>query len=123
MYSLYEYSCVLIVPADCQYLGNNFANALGYGFMTFSVPLASTSTSNMLAFYGAHSWVTEDFVTLMQDAKKGIVSQDILNKGFTLGQVSDLMDQLLVSIMKGGEARLHFNDVLLRYDLVQIGVA
>lgn len=118
--SVFEFSCVLILPYDCQYVGNQFSQALGYGNNTFKVPLIDNQ-SYFITHYGSHSWVTQSFLDILNVAKQGFLPEILLLKGFTVPQCVDLMSQMVISAKKDIEPVEHFSEVLTQHGLMLLG--
>lgn len=117
----YNISCVLIVPANLQYAGNMFGEALGYGPGTYSIPLAKKSRLDILSHYAAHSWVRPDFIQMIQAGQSGILPQELLDRGFTPPQVMIFLSQVIFSARNYGEPLDHFDSVLKVNELVRYG--
>lgn len=118
----YTISCVLIVPADLQYVGNMLGESLGHGPDTYSIALARISNLDILSHYAAHSWVRPDFIQLVQAGQSGILPQELIDKGFTSQQVSQFLSQIIMSARNYGEPLDHFNSVLSYNGFVKYGM-
>ena len=58
-------SCVLLLPLYQVATGNAVGEAMGWGPASYSVPL-SADGSEPATYYGLHTWVAEDFQTLIE---------------------------------------------------------
>jgi hypothetical protein len=105
---------VLLAPKALKAQANRLGHILGYGPDSYSVPLYPTKIKTTIpTFYGGCSLVTDAFVVLIAEAKKGIIPSDLLILGYSKESVKELVSQLVIDFSYIEEEPLiHFERVL-----------
>ncbi len=106
------FSCVLLVPVALAPAADALSVALGYaapGDATYSRDLIKNGA---IAYKGAHTWASDVFITLINDARNGVIPDDLSNKGYSGAQVQYLVNAMIISVRNFGEPLDHWNLVL-----------
>jgi hypothetical protein len=100
----YDYSAVLIVSDADRNIGNQLAEALGYGPNNYSVPL-SADGSEPATHWGCRAQVNEVFVEMVQDASQGTLPE---LEGMTPQEIAQAFGAMQIDIQQSVDPYSHF---------------
>lgn len=111
-------SCVLLVPVALADAANQLSIALGYAQDpdTYTKPILRDGE---LSYYGAHTWASSVFVSLIDNAHNGIIPPGLEAQGYNAAQVQALVDAMIISMRNYGEPLDHWNAVLAANNLTE----
>lgn len=116
MAEIVNLSCVLLVPTALSTAADQLSIGLGYaqpGDVTYALPILKDGVET---YKGAHTRASSSFVTLIENARDGIIPAELDADPV---QVQALVNSMIISIRDSGEPLNHWNDVLAEYGLTQ----